>query len=110
MANLVDNALRYGAGDVTLSATALDGVVELHVTDQGEGFPPGFVAHAFERFSRADQARTAGGAGLGLSIVRAIAEAHGGTAQARNVDTGGADVWITLRHSGVTVRPGVTAP
>jgi heavy metal sensor kinase len=97
LANLVDNALRHGAGDVTLSATATDGVVQLHVRDRGTGFPTTFLARAFERFARADQSRARGGAGLGLPIVRAIAEAHGGTAQAGNAPTGGADVWITLK-------------
>ena len=61
-----------------------------------EGFPPGFLADAFERFSRPDAARTVGGAGLGLAIVEAIARAHGGTAQAANGAGGGANVWIVL--------------
>jgi signal transduction histidine kinase len=64
--------------------------------DEGEGFPPEFLARAFERFARADQARTRGGTGLGLSIVRVIAEAHGGTAHAANRDGSGVDVWISL--------------
>lgn len=111
LGNLVDNALRHGAGRVTLSATAVDGLVELHVSDQGEGFPSDFVAHAFERFSRSDHSRTGGGAGLGLSIVRVIAEAHGGSAEARNRPGGGADVWITLRRPGVAAgQPRITAP
>jgi two-component system OmpR family sensor kinase len=76
LGNLVDNALRHGSGDVTV--TARDSVIE--VTDQGPGFAPDVADHAFERFARGDAARTRGGSGLGLSIVRAIAEAHGGTA------------------------------
>jgi len=96
LANLVDNALRYGDGEVRLAASQVNGVVELHVTDEGGGFPPDFIEHAFERFSRADQARSRGGTGLGLSIVRVIAEAHGGTAHAANADGGGADVWVAL--------------
>ncbi len=96
LGNLVENALRYGAGEVRLSASASDGVVELHVTDGGSGFPPEFLETAFERFTRPDAARPRGGAGLGLSIVRVIAEAHGGSAHAANREEGGSDVWITL--------------
>jgi signal transduction histidine kinase len=76
LGNLVDNALRHGRGDVTL--TARDGVLE--VSDQGGGFDPDIADRAFDRFARGDGARTSGGTGLGLSIVRAIAEAHGGSA------------------------------
>ena len=96
LANLVDNALRYGNGAVELLAHSDDGRVELHVRDEGSGFPPELLGRAFERFARADPARTAGGAGLGLSIVRAIAEAHGGSAGAANRASDGADVWLTL--------------
>jgi two-component system, OmpR family, sensor kinase len=96
LGNLVENALRYGAGDVGLSASTENGVVELHVTDEGAGFPPEFLERAFERFTRPDVARTRGGTGLGLSIVRVIAEAHGGVAMAANRASGGADVWVAL--------------
>jgi two-component system OmpR family sensor kinase len=93
--NLVENALTHGDGAVTLSAERRDGTVELHVIDQGDGFPPDFLGRAFERFSRADDARGRGGAGLGLSIVAAIAEAAGGRAAARNT-ADGADAWIAI--------------
>lgn len=96
LGNLVENALRHGGGDVRLSAASADGSVELHVMDEGDGFPPEFLGRAFERFTRSDQARMRGGAGLGLSIVRVIAEAHGGTAHAANRDGSGVDVWISL--------------
>ena len=56
-----------------------DGFSELHVTDEGTGFPAELLARAFERFSRADAVRARGGAGLGLAIVDAIAKAHGGS-------------------------------
>jgi signal transduction histidine kinase len=83
LANLVDNALRYGDGEITLRSRRNGDGLELEVSDQGEGFAPGFAERAFERFARGDRARTRTreGSGLGLSIVRAIAEAHGGRAE-----------------------------
>jgi two-component system, OmpR family, sensor kinase len=96
LTGLVDNALRHGAGEVKLWAEERDGSVAMHVTDEGAGFPEDFIAHAFERFSRADAARGRGGAGLGLAIVDTIARAHGGSAQARNRSSHGADVSIEV--------------
>jgi len=112
LGNLVDNALRHGEGEVRLSAAPADGLVELHVKDEGNGFPTEFLGQAFERFARRDQARARGGSGLGLSIVRVIAEAHGGSAHAANRDRGGADVWVAL-PSALAARhedPGVSTP
>ena len=80
-----------------LFAEPSDGVVELHVTDRGPGFDAAFLNRAFERFSQADEARGGGGAGLGLSIVRLIAVAHGGSVGAANAPQGGADVWLSVR-------------
>ena len=94
--NLVDNALTHGAGAVRLSVVRRSGRVELHVRDEGAGFPPEFVGRAFDRFSRADDARSSGGTGLGLAIVELIASAHGGSAAIANADGGGADAWIAL--------------
>jgi len=99
LGNLVENALRHGGGAVTLEARTSNGSVELRVSDAGAGFPPGFLPQAFERFSRADEGRSAGGSGLGLAIVDAIARAHGGSAGARNGDGGGSEVWIALPRS-----------
>jgi two-component system, OmpR family, sensor kinase len=96
LGNLVDNALRHGRGPVRLTATEHAGVVELHVADGGRGFPAEFLPRAFERFTRADEARTGGGAGLGLAIAEAIARAHGGSAHAGRGANGGADVWLSL--------------
>jgi heavy metal sensor kinase len=79
--NLVDNALRYGEGAIEISARQEDGSLIVEVSDHGKGFPPGFAARAFERFSRGDPARSGSGAGLGLAIVEAIAHAHGGRAE-----------------------------
>ncbi len=102
LGNLVDNALRYSDGDVHLTARRTDGAATtLTVVDEGPGFPPDFLGHAFERFSRADHARGRGGAGLGLAIVAAIATAHGGTARARNLpgDPARGEVQLTLPDS-----------
>jgi signal transduction histidine kinase len=95
--NLITNALRYGDGTITLTAEAGAESVELHVTDEGPGFPDEVVVRPFERFGRGPEARAAGpGSGLGLALVLAVASAHGGEAHARNRPEGGADVWITL--------------
>jgi signal transduction histidine kinase len=96
LGNLVDNALTHGGGEIELSARLGDGLVELHVTDGGPGFPAEFVARAFDRFSRADEARSRSGTGLGLAIVDLIARAHGGSAGAAARPEGGADVWIAV--------------
>jgi two-component system, OmpR family, sensor kinase len=97
LTNVVDNALRHGGGQISLDAARRNGVVELHVVDAGPGFPAPFLEHAFERFSRADSARSGpGGSGLGLAIVDTIARAHEGQARAANLPGGGADVWIEL--------------
>jgi signal transduction histidine kinase len=96
LGNLIDNAIRYGSLKVTLRATRTEEGTELHVQDAGPGFPQDFVARAFERFTRADPGRAGPGAGLGLSIVRTIAQAHDGEAHAINRPDGGADVWIVI--------------
>ncbi|MEO8291243.1 MAG: HAMP domain-containing sensor histidine kinase, partial [Gaiellaceae bacterium] len=93
-ANLVENALRHGSGTVRLEVVEAPSSIALHVTDEGNGFPPQFLEHAFERFSRADGSRS--GAGLGLAIVAAIAEAHGGAVKAANSPGGGADVALVI--------------
>jgi two-component system, OmpR family, sensor histidine kinase BaeS len=83
MRNLVDNAIRHAPhGSVVQLGVGVDGgSAAVRVHDEGPGFPPEFVAHAFELFSRADAARErrSGGAGLGLAIARELVEAHGGT-------------------------------
>jgi signal transduction histidine kinase len=83
LGNLVENALRHGAGDVRINARETAAGVRLSVSDDGPGFPSGFVARAFDRFTRADPAHGGAGAGLGLAIVDAVARAHGGVASVR---------------------------
>lgn len=81
LGNLVDNSLRHGQGDVALRARADEAATEIEVSDSGAGFGPDLALTAFERFTRGDAARTRGGSGLGLAIVRAVVEAHGGSAE-----------------------------
>jgi signal transduction histidine kinase len=106
LSNLVENALVHGEGAIDLFAISRDDVVELHVADEGPGFPASFLELAFERFSRAEESRTGNGSGLGLSIVAVISEAHGGAVGAANRSGGGADVWIALPR----VRTGSSQP
>ena len=99
LANLVDNAFRYGDGPVELAAERSEGAVRLHVRDRGPGFDPALDGHAFERFTRGDRARSRGGTGLGLAIVDAIARSHGGRAGGGPRDGGGLDAWVELPES-----------
>jgi two-component system, OmpR family, sensor kinase len=96
LGNLVDNALRYGSGTVRLLVVERRVDIEIHVTDEGEGLPPSFAARAFDRFSRADDARASGGAGLGLAIAKAIAEAHGGAARVTDQPGTGAKICLSI--------------
>jgi len=104
LTNMVDNALRYGTGTVNVSTQQSPTGIEIHVTDSGPGFPPDFLRHAFERFSRPDHGRHGPGSGLGLAIVEAIARAHSGTAHAANLPEKGADVWICLPTRQLTTQ------
>lgn len=100
LGNLLDNGLRYvpAGGRVSVDAERRDGSLRLEVRDTGPGFPPGFLPVAFEAFARPDTARSRpeGGTGLGLAIVAAVAEAHGGTAEAGNLPGGGAVVVLSI--------------
>lgn len=83
LTNLLDNALRHtpAGGTVRLACRQVDHWVELVVADSGEGIAAEHLGHVFDRFYRVDTARdrTHGGSGIGLSIARALVEAHGGT-------------------------------
>jgi two-component system, OmpR family, sensor kinase len=95
LSNLLDNAVRHTppGGRVRLTASRVDGAVVLEVADTGPGFPAETLAHPFEPFARASTVRgREGGAGLGMAIVRAVVEAHGGSVTLDNPDDGGARV------------------
>lgn len=94
LGNLVDNALRHGSGGIRLGGAADGAGAQLWVSDEGAGLANDFEDRAFERFTRADEGRTGGGAGLGLAIVRAIARAHGGEVRPQ-----GARIVLTLPSS-----------
>jgi signal transduction histidine kinase len=80
LSNLIANALRYTphGGRVSLAATAENGTVQLSVSDTGPGIPPAARERIFERFVQGQDGGEPGAAGLGLSIVRDIVQAHGG--------------------------------
>jgi signal transduction histidine kinase len=96
--NLLDNAVRHAESQVSVSLHEQVGWVELYVDDDGVGVPVDERTHVFERFVRLDQARAreAGGAGLGLAIVRKIVDASGGTVELGSAPLGGARFSVTL--------------
>ena len=102
--NLLDNAIKFtpGGGSVGVSWALEGGQALIRVSDSGPGIPVEHLPHIFERFYRADNARTRveGGAGLGLSICRWIAEAHGGAIVAENAPGGGATFTVRLGLAG----------
>jgi two-component system OmpR family sensor kinase len=100
--NLLENAIRFtpAGGRIRVVARGDAERVELLVEDSGPGFPPEMLDRVFDRFFRADPARSrpdeVSGTGLGLAIVKGVAEAHHGTAEAANVPDGGARVTVRL--------------
>jgi two-component system, OmpR family, sensor kinase len=107
--NLVRNALEHtpSGTSVTVSVRADTKVGTMTVTDQGPGLSPEAASRVFDRFWRDDAARTGGGSGLGLSIVRAIAEVLGGSASVRSTPGQGAsfEVAIPLATGPLTTLP-----
>ncbi len=100
LSNLITNALRYTpeGGRVALGAAAEDGQVTLTVHDTGHGIPAEALPFVFDRFYRADEARSAesGESGLGLAIVKALVEAHGGTIKVESGEAIGTTFSIRL--------------
>ncbi|PZG00999.1 sensor histidine kinase [Micromonospora deserti] len=121
VANLVENAINYSGEDTTvrITARAVDEHVEIAVADQGIGIAPTDVDRIFERFYRADQARSrsTGGTGLGLAIVKHIASNHGGRVEVSSTLGGGStftlrlparppdDLLATLPSAGIEAGP-----
>jgi signal transduction histidine kinase len=109
--NLVTNALRHTPSDgaVAVRARRLGDEVVVEVSDTGEGLSPDATERMFERFWRADRARSGSGAGLGLAIARGIIEAHGGRIWAENRPEGGARISFTLPAAGAAPRQAAPA-
>ena len=87
LANLIDNGLRYGGGVAVVSLEQSLTFVRIKVTDMGSGIPVGELEHVFKPFTRLEPSRNVktGGVGLGLSIVRSIAQSHGGEVSLENI-------------------------
>jgi signal transduction histidine kinase len=96
--NLVENAIRYAGTDATCTVTCVegDGALSLVVSDDGAGVPEEELPRLFERFYRADQARTTIGTGLGLAIVKHVVVAAAGTVEATPTPGGGLTVNCTF--------------
>jgi two-component system sensor histidine kinase BaeS len=111
LAALTDNGLRHTPrdGQVRLVGRRTGTNVRVSVEDTGSGISPDDLPRVFDRFYQADPSRDrrTGTSGLGLSIVRALAEAHGGRVGAENRPAGGTSVWIDLP---VTGKPDQTTP
>jgi signal transduction histidine kinase len=98
IANLVDNAVKYtpSGGRIAVTAEARDGAAVVEVRDSGPGVPADEQARVWERLYRGDQSRSQSGLGLGLSLVRAIVAAHGGSTAVGNAAEGGAVFTLRL--------------
>ena len=105
LANLVDNAIKYGRADGTVTIgghKADEDKIEIFVQDDGPGIPPEALDRVFERFYRVDKARSReqGGTGLGLSIVKHIVQNHGGKVWVKSEPGKGAIFFFTLPSAG----------
>jgi len=96
IANLINNAKRYGAEPIELSASHVDDHILITVADHGEGIPPDQVEELMQPFVRGNSARTIQGSGLGLAIVKRIVDIHQGQISIRNREQGGLEVVISL--------------
>jgi signal transduction histidine kinase len=99
--NLLENARRYGGEDVEVTISARGGVAEASVSDRGPGVPADYRERIFEPFFRLPgHAEKAGGVGLGLALVRQIAERHGGQVRCEAREGGGSRFTLTLPQPG----------
>lgn len=96
--NLIHNAIKFtpNGGRIQVSAFQNEQMVVFKVSDNGVGIAQKDITRIFERFYKADRARSGGGTGLGLSICRHIVEAHGGKIWAESVEDSGSDFFFTI--------------
>ncbi len=96
--NLVHNAIKFtpSGGSITVSAVTEGDEVVIAVRDTGVGIPAEDLPRIFERFYKADRARSGGGTGLGLAIARHVVQAHGGRIWAESVEGKGSTFFFTL--------------
>ena len=99
--NVLDNAMRYvnsESGKVHILVRHIENGIKVSIEDNGAGIPDGECARIFDRFWRSDKsrARVAGGAGLGMAIVKQLVEGQGGNVGAENVPSGGLRIWFTF--------------
>jgi two-component system phosphate regulon sensor histidine kinase PhoR len=112
--NLAHNAVKYShhGGEVRIGWEALDTVVRFTVADDGIGVPDSHKARIFERFYKVDRSRArekdaeqlGGSAGIGLAIVRHIAEAHGGSVGLESEEGVGSTFWIDVPRASDSTR------
>jgi len=86
--NLLDNAINYGREKIEIASMCAEGQVVITVRDHGFGVDEAALPKLFDRFYRGDEARTTGGSGIGLALVRAVADTHGGRISAANANPG----------------------
>jgi signal transduction histidine kinase len=112
LANLVDNAVKYTptGGSVWIEAEPRGGRVVFTVRDTGPGIPPEEREKIWQRLYRSDRSRSQRGLGLGLSMVKALVEAHGGTVGVTNHPAGGAVFTVDLPASAGTVSIATPSP
>jgi two-component system, OmpR family, sensor histidine kinase KdpD len=108
--NLLENAAKYSQGDIEINAEAASDGVAVEVLDRGPGIPQGHEERVFDKFYQAGREGTREGVGLGLTICRAIAGAHGGKISASNREGGGARFRFTLPSPGTPSSSPLASP
>ena len=100
LVNLLHNSIKFtpSGGGITISAVSSGDFLQVSVSDTGVGISADDLPRIFERFYKADRARSGGGTGLGLAIVKHIIEAHGGKVWAQSVEGKGATFTFTLPY------------
>jgi two-component system heavy metal sensor histidine kinase CusS len=98
LSNLIDNSLRFtpDGGEILITAETHPTRAEISVRDTGPGIAPQHLSRVFDRFYRADSARSAGGTGLGLALVKSITDLHGGSAKIASEEGHGTTITLTF--------------